>query len=60
MKQMFGGILTLVGIAITGMSAYSVLITHQPLFGYEAAYVGAAGLAAVTLGLLTFTAGKGS
>ncbi|HEY2787138.1 MAG TPA: hypothetical protein VGJ05_19420 [Fimbriiglobus sp.] len=53
MKRMFGGILMLVGIAITGMSAYSVLITHDPLFGYDAAYVGAAGLAAITAGVLS-------
>ncbi len=52
MKRMFGGILMLAGIAVTGMSAYSVMVTHQPLFGFEAAYVGAVGLAAVTVGLL--------
>ena len=52
MKRMFGGILAVAGVIVTGMSAYSVLITHQPLFGLEAAYVGAAGLAAVTAGIL--------
>ena len=51
---MVGGLLTLAGVVITGMSIYSVLITHESLFGFEAAYVGAAGLAAVTLGLLSF------
>jgi hypothetical protein len=60
MKQMFGGILALAGVVIVGMSAYSVLITHEHLFGYEAAYVGAAGLAAVTLGLVMFQNNKGS
>lgn len=54
MKRMFGGIVTVAGIAVTGMSAYSVLITHQRMWGFEAAYVGAAGLAAITIGVLTF------
>jgi hypothetical protein len=54
MKRMFGGILMLIGAGITGWSAYSVLVTHAPIFGYDAAYVGAAGLAALTAGVLMF------
>jgi len=54
MKRMFGGILALAGVVVTAMSAYSVLVTHHPVFGFEAAYVGAAGLAAMTLGIIMF------
>jgi hypothetical protein len=54
MKRMFGGVLILIGATVAAMSAYSVLVSHAPLFGYEAAYVGAAGLAALTAGILAF------
>jgi hypothetical protein len=59
MKRMFGGIVTLVGAAATGWAIYAVLITkglvNCPYIGTcEPAYFGAAGLALLTFGLLTF------
>ena len=54
MKRLLGGILALTGIVVVTMCAYSVMVTHRPVFGFDAAYMGAAGLAALTVGIIAF------
>jgi len=54
MKRMIGMILAIAGVVVVAMCAYSVMVTHQPVYGYDAAYLGAARLAAITLGIIAY------
>jgi hypothetical protein len=54
MKRMLGLILAIAGAVVVAMSAYSALVTQHKVFGYDYALVGAAGLAAVTAGIIAF------
>jgi hypothetical protein len=52
MKRMIGLILAIAGVVVVALCAYSVMVTHRPVFGFDAAYMGAAALAALTLGII--------